>query len=282
MANTIPILFAILGMTAFLHSLRWAQHRRAHIYAVAASNYMAAAIIFVWWVAFAHVPTHFDVLFRGGVIGLLYGTSFFLLMYGIESIGVGKTSIIVNLAQAIPVLASIAIWGERPGGILIAGICLAAIAIPLIFLPSVSANNRRTRGKVVLAMTVLYIAQGTAYTIMKSFERLGRPDEKPALLAGLFITAAVLTSTIVVFLRAKADGRDLFHGALIGGCNVVSNAALVAALALAAGTVVFPTVTAGTIIAVTLSSVLIWHERYRPIAWLGLALAVVSVILINL
>jgi drug/metabolite transporter (DMT)-like permease len=269
-------------MTAFLHSLRWAQHRRAHIYAVAASNYITAAVIFVWWVVFADIPTHFDVLFRGGVIGLLYGTAFFLLMYGIESIGVGKTSIVVNLAQAIPVLASIAIWGERPGWLLIAGICLAAIAIPLIFLPSVSANNRRARGKVVLAMTVLYIAQGAAYTIMKSFERLGRPDEKPALLAGLFITAAILTSSIVVFLRAKADSQDLFHGVLIGGCNVVSNAALVAALALAAGTVVFPTVTAGTIIAVTLSSVLIWRERYRPIAWLGLAIAVISVVLINL
>lgn len=269
-------------MTAFLHSLRWVQYRRAHIYAVAASNYITAAVIFVWWIIFAHVPVHIDVLFRGGVIGLLYGTSFFLLMYGLETVGVGKTSIIVNLAQAIPVLASIAIWGERPGWLLIAGICLAAIAIPLIFLPSISANSRRTRGKVVLAMTALYIAQGTAYTIMKSFERLGRPDEKPVLLAGLFMVAAFLTSTIVVFLNAKADGRDLFHGVLTGCCNVVSNAALVAALALAAGTVVFPTVTAGTIIAVTLSSVLIWRERYRPLTLLGLTLAVISVILINL
>jgi drug/metabolite transporter (DMT)-like permease len=282
LVKAIPILFAILGMTAFLHSLRWAQHRRAHIYAVAASNYLTAAVIFVWWIVFTHVPVHNDVLFRGGMIGLLYGTSFFLLMYGIESVGVGKTSIIVNLAQAIPVLASIVIWSERPGWLLIAGICLAAIAIPLIFLPSVSANNRRTRGKVVLAMTVLYIAQGTAYTIMKSFERLGRPDEKPVLLAGLFIMAAILTATIVILLHAKADGSDLFHGIVIGGCNVVSNAALVAALAVAAGTVVFPTVTAGTIIAVTLSSVLIWRERYRATAWLGLLLAVIAVILINL
>jgi drug/metabolite transporter (DMT)-like permease len=282
MIKAIPILFAILGMTAFLHSLRWVQYRRAHIYAVAASNYVTAAVIFIWWIAFAHVPVHIDVLFRGSIIGLLYGTSFFLLMYGIEAVGVSKTSIIVNLAQAIPVLASIAIWGERPGLLLIVGICLAAIAIPLIFLPSTTTVNRRTRGKVVLAMTVLYIAQGTAYTIMKSFERLGRPDEKPVLLAGLFIVAAFLTSGIVIFLRAKADGRDLFHGILTGCCNVVSNASLVAALAVAAGTVVFPTVTAGTIIAVTLSSVIIWRERYRPMAWLGLALAVISVVLINL
>jgi drug/metabolite transporter (DMT)-like permease len=282
LVKAIPILFAILGMTAFLHSLRWVQYRRAHIYAVAASNYVTAAVIFIWWIAFSQTSVHLDVLLRGGAIGLLYGMAFFLLMYGVESIGVGKTSVIVNLAQAIPILASIAIWGERPGWLLIVGICLAAIAIPLIFLPSTVAGNRRIRGKVVLAMTVLYIAQGAAYTIMKSFERLGRHDEKPVLLAGLFIVAAILTSAIVLFLRAKADGRDLFHGILTGCCNIVSNAALVAALAVAAGTVVFPTVTAGTIIAVTLSSVLIWRERYRPIAWLGLLLAVISVILINL
>ena len=35
-------------------------------------------------------------------------------------------------------------------------------------------------------------------------------------------------------------------------------------------------------IAITLSSVLIWREHYRPITWLGLALAVISVILVNL
>jgi drug/metabolite transporter (DMT)-like permease len=282
LAKAVPILFAILGMAAFLHSLRWAQQRRAHIYAVAASNYIIAAVIFVWWAIFAHAPVHFDVLLRGSAIGALYGVAFFLLMYGIGAIGVGKTSTIVNLAQAIPVLASIIIWGERPGSLLIAGICGTAIAIPLIFLPGTASQSRRIRGAVVVAMTLLYIAQGAAYTIMKSFERLGRPDEKPILLAALFVTAAILTSVLVALVRAKADGRDLFHGIATGCFNAVSNIALVASLAVAAGTVVFPTVTAGTIIVVVLSSIILWNERYRPVTWGGRAHATTSVILINL
>jgi drug/metabolite transporter (DMT)-like permease len=300
LVKAIPILFAILGMTAFLHSLRWAQFRRVHIYAVAASNYIAASVIFIWWVIFSHVPMHSDVLIRGCAIGGLYGIAFFLLVYGLESIGVGKTSVIVNLAQAIPILASIIIWGERPGELLIIGIFGTAVAIPLVFLPEnrvawPEAQRghvfRRIRLSVFLAMTGLYIAQGAAYTIMKSFERLDRPGEKPVLLAALFVTAAVLT-TILLFLREwatrskrslpVADGNDLFHGVFTGLCNAVSNIALVAALTVAAGTVVFPTVTAGTIIAVTLLSILFWRERYRPLTWFGLALAVVSVILINL
>ena len=282
MVKAITILFAIVGMVAFLHSLRWAQYRRAHVYAVAASNYLAAAVIFVWWSYFAHAPAHFDVLLRGCAIGLLYGTTFFLLMYGLDTIGVGKASTIVNLAQAIPVLASIAIWGERPSLLLIIGICGTAIAIPLIFLPGTANESRRIRGSVVIAMTLLYVAQGLAYTVMKSFERLGRPAEKPVLLAALFVTAAIMTTVLLALLRAKADGNDLFHGIVTGVCNAVSNIAFVASLAVAAGTVVFPTVTAGTIIAVVLTSTIFWRERYRPVTWLGLLLAVISVILINL
>jgi drug/metabolite transporter (DMT)-like permease len=269
-------------MTAFLHSIRWAQNRRAHIYAVAASNYLVAAVVFVWWVIFARVPVHSDVLIRGVIIGLFYGTAFFLIIYGFDSIGVGRTSTIVNLALAIPVLASIFIWHEHVGALLISGIILAAISIPLIFLPGSSAQKLRIRPSFVFAFTFLFIAQGLAYTIMKSFEQLGRPAEKPVLLAGIFIAATFLTVIIMIFARAKADGRDLFHGIFTGICNIISNVGLVVSLTLAAGTIVFPTVTAGTIIAVTLFSIILWNERYRPLTWLGLLLAVISVILINL
>jgi len=149
-------------------------------------------------------------------------------------------------------------------------------------LPNAATESRRIRPVVVLAMITLYIAQGAAYTIMKSFERLGRPDEKFTLLAGIFVTASILTTVLVMFKRPKADGNDLFHGVFTGCCNAMSNITIVAALAVAAGTVVFPTVTAGTIIVATLLSVVFWRERYRPLTWLGLALAVISVILINL
>ena len=279
----IPILIAILGMTAFLHSVRWAQNRRAHIYAIAACNYLVAAVVFVWWAVFQNAPVHSDVLLRGIIIGLFYGLAFFLIIYGFNAIGVGRTSTIVNLAVAIPVVASIFIWNEYAGPRLMVGILLAAIAVPLIFMPgNFKTSGFQIRPSFVFIFALLFVIQGLAYTLMKSFERLARPDEKPILLAAVFITAAALTAVVMLLAKAKADGRDLFHGIFTGIWNAVANIGLVASLTVAAGTVVFPTVTAGTIIAVALLSIVLWNERYRPLTWLGLLLAVFAVILINL
>jgi uncharacterized membrane protein len=132
-----------------------------------------------------------------------------------------------------------------------------------------------------LALSGLYFAQGLAYTVMKSFEMLDRPSDKPLMLAGLFGTAAVFTASIYLLKFQRPSPKDIYHGVITGLCNALSNVALVSALTLGAASVVFPTFTVGTIALVTLASIFLWHERYSLRAWIGLVIACVSIALMN-
>lgn len=276
------VVFAIIGLSAFLHSLRWAQARDVYIYAMAPFNYFTAAAVFIVWSAAAGIGFGAESFLYGCAVGLCYGMSFFLLLSGMRWVGVAKTTTVVNLAYVIPVIASIVIWGEKLTILLGAGIILGLIAIPLILLPSRSTSSQKPNiAGAMLSLGGLYVAQGAAYAIMKGFERLGRSEEKPLMLAGLFTTAAVYTLCVYIVKFRRPTLKDVYHGVITGGCNAFSNASLLSAVSIMAASVVFPTFTVGTIVLVTISSVFIWQERYSLRAWMGILLACVSIAMMN-
>jgi len=239
-------------------------------------------MVFVIWSAAAGIGFRAESFLYGCAVGLCYGTSFFLLLSGMRSVGVAKTTTVVNLAYVIPVVASIVIWGEKltilPG----VGIILSLIAIPLILLPSKNTGTEKPNiARAMLSLGGLYVAQGTAYAIMKGFERLGRSEEKPLMLAGLFGAAAVCTFFVYLVKFRKPQFKDVYHGIITGGCNAFSNASLLGAVMIMAASVVFPTFTVGTIVLVTITSLFVWQERYSVRAWIGILLACVSIVMMN-
>ncbi len=279
--RTVFFLLAIIGAVGFVQSLRLAQFKKCRLYAVAAINYCFAAAVFACWVVFGRITICLDVLAGGLLCGCIFGTTFFLLLYCLNEMGVGKTVTTINLAQAIPILASIIIWGERPGVLTGAGIVFAGVAIPLILLPKMQ-NQQRTSVGGVIALAVLFFTQGVVYTTFKWFESLHRPGEKSVLLMGLFAAAALITVIVAIFSKSKPTARDWFGGFVIGGFNVLGNVALLTALALAAANVALPTITALVVVLNALCSMWFWSERYAKRTYLGLALAVIAVLLVNL
>jgi drug/metabolite transporter (DMT)-like permease len=272
---------SIICMTGFLNAVRWGQARGARFATLAVFNYITAFSMFLLTAIFEHLRPQMPVALHGITIGLLYGTSFFLILYGMENFGVAKTTTVANLSQVIPVCASIVLWGERPSLLVIIGIITSAAAIPLILLPAGRREPAKSR-IAVLGMIGLFVAQGLAYTVLKSYEQLNIPQQRPILLVFLFGTAATLTASVAILGRNPVRLVDISSGMLVGLFNGLNNFSLAAALSVAAATIVFPTFTAGTIILTTIASMIIWRERYTPRAWAGLALAVASVILINL
>jgi drug/metabolite transporter (DMT)-like permease len=265
----------------FLNWLRVAQRQGTSIFVLAAANYIFSSILFLSWCLLAKTGVHSESIIHGVIIGALYGSSFFLVLYCIGNLGLARTGTIINLALAIPVLASIIAWNEKPTSLVIIGLVAVTISIPMILLPR-ARQQPRINLVTISAAAVLFISQGLAYTVFKSFERLAMRPEKPVMLCALFLTAALITTVLLVIKRIKPDKRGIGNGIITGLFNSMAAAALAAALERAPATVVFPTITALTIVFSTLLGVVYWRERYGMVSLLGIALAVISVVLINL
>lgn len=277
----IYISLATLTSVLFIQSIRWSQHRGANVYSYATVNYMTAAIAFYLWAGVSGSPWSMAGALHGAGIGLCYGLTFLLINYCFRHFGVSRTTTVTYMAQAVPILASIVIWHERPSLIVMFGIAGTLIAIPLIVLQP-ERRTEKFAAVVIAAVALLFFGQGLAFTLMKSFERMHIGQQQLTMLAVLFSVAACTTGSFSVWRRSAIGRREIETGMLTGLLNLVNNFFVMIALSVAAATIVFPTFTASTIALTTLVSMLLWHERYSPRAWLGLAIAVVSVVLINL
>ena len=86
------ILLTIFATVAFFNCLRLGQHFKTNTIALACTNYIVAAVIFTSWTLLAALPLRPDVIIRGIITGLLYGSSFLIIIYGIRAIGLALLS----------------------------------------------------------------------------------------------------------------------------------------------------------------------------------------------
>jgi len=77
-------------------------------------------------------------------------------------------------------------------------------------------------------------------------------------------------------------GETLQWGALLGTANFGNYLFLVLALTVLPGLAVYPVIAAGEVGLLSVAGVVIWKEKVGVRSWLGIALTVISVVLIQL
>ena len=275
------ILGSVLGFVGFVQSLRWAQLRGADTYVVASINYCSAAVVFVIWFFLSSIPVDAPVVVSGLTCGCVYTGCFFLMMYCMHLVGVGRTSMTMGLAPALPIIISIFIWNEIPTIPATIGIVIAAVSIPLILISK--SEDRKHLGFIgIIALAGLFTTEGLANTIFKWFEQLKEPQLRPLFLAATFLTAGTLTLMIVLHRKLVIRKIDLFHGAFTAIFCVVANIMFLYCLTLAAAGVILTTITVSSLVLTTITSMILWGERYSLRAVIGIILGVIAVLLINL
>jgi multidrug transporter EmrE-like cation transporter len=117
---------------------------------------------------------------------------------------------------------------------------------------------------------------------MKLFERLGVPDEKPLFLALLFCFAAFSVGVALLIRRARMTLIDFTWGIVLGVPNLFASYFLVSALRELPAYVVFPTVSAGTVMLITIIAIFIFHERLKLLGFAGICLTLASIVALNM
>jgi drug/metabolite transporter (DMT)-like permease len=249
------------------------------------------------------IPLSAELLGLAGGVGVLLIAGFFLLSYATDVAGMSLAIGVMRVSVIIPFLASWLVWEEVPSIAQGVGMVLASAAFFLIAqkyrvpAPTVGEGNGASavpgapldeidwHASLVLALT--FCAGGGVDLSMKAFEEgIGGESSRVVFLL-LAFGAAFLVGLVMVVGRGVWRGRwpgtaAVGWGVVLGVVNYGSLEFLLRAIAELPGPFVFPANNIAIMLLAAALGVALWGERLSRINYLGLALAVVALILLRL
>ena len=276
------VLIFILTAILSTHGMRFAQGRGCRMDWVGVWLYLTASVSALGWVLGKSLPVTGTDAFFGSLAGLALGLTYLLFVGTIRRFGVGIAHLTRQLGLAIPILASLFIWGESEllTPLRALGLVLVFAALPLMSKPNALPHERHRAGLWLLPV-MLFACAGLAKVLFKAYGELPGRGHTDSYLIFLCAGAGVLVLGRALGERRGFQRRDLLFGLLIGLDNALLNFSRVRAIESVAGTKVFPTMSLGVILLSLTLAAIIWKERFRGRVLVGMALAVLALILVN-
>ena len=162
-----------------------------------------------------------------------------------------------------------------------AGIVLACFALALIRRGRLHFNLAQLPWYAPLHMTLFFIIAGVSRLGQEAFHQTASPHEKPAYLLAVFGLSG-LASIVQMIARRRLPGRqELVFGTGIGVANICQTFVMLKALDAYDGFVVFSMVSAGGLVFTALVAVFLMGEKLTRASWLGIAIAVVALVMLQ-
>jgi len=272
----------IILLTAYAHVMRHTQNLRKNIAWSGAIHYTAAALFCAgWWMIRSDARVGWEEAVYGMIAGAMSCCGYFFFNSGLRLAGVAITQSMGRLSIALPVVAAIGVWGEIPDALRSIGLALVLVSAPLLVRGNALRNVKRSKWKVPVLL-IHFTTMGVMGVAFKAFRESVPGGTGPVFLTFFFGIAMLGSLPVAAAGTERPDKRDLMMGLILGALNLANKLALMLALVALPAIVVFPVSTAGIIILSTVASLILWKERYSRRAILGLVLAIIAIVLINL
>jgi drug/metabolite transporter (DMT)-like permease len=199
--------------------------------------------------------------------------------------GVSLMTALQQLSVLIPMLASLFIYREQPSLINAVGAGLCLVAMPFLALDQGLSREGLT-GRKFLLFLGLMVVNGIALTASKVFHELNVPEQLNGYMLILLLVAGL---GCIPFAAVSMKRRPrvcygpltLGWGVYLGLVLALSQLFLLLSLRHYPGVVGYPLCQASNVSLVTICSLLLWRERPGLPGFVGIALAVVAVVLVN-
>lgn len=248
---------------------------------VAAANYVVAALLSYVMVRVDGGVINGDWALVGGALGIGFVAGFLTMMKGIREIGVAIPTSAARLSMLIPVIGSIIVFNERPTLLKIVGICTGLVAFGLLGLSQRKSSKVIERsvgvGGIAILLLLFSIVGMTDFGMKIS---ITHGADNNVLTFLIFSSAAILCGILVLTRRQPITPGDLLLGSILGIPNFCSVLFLLLALRRLEASSVFPAVSTGAVVLITLIGAVVWRERPNRLAGIGLALAAIAVALL--
>ncbi|WP_299678906.1 DMT family transporter [uncultured Dokdonia sp.] len=228
-----------------------------------------------------------DWFFSAVALGFLFILIFNLMALTTQRSGLSVVSVATKMSVVIPILFGILYYKESLGFFKMTGIIIALIAV---YLASVKSKDGIAFKKTDLIFPVLvFLGSGAIDTSIKYLEgKYLSEGDLPIFLTMVFGTAGVIGTLIITgqILRKRFtfEVKNIIAGICLGIPNYGSMYFLVKALRNDAfdSSTIFTINNVGVVMVSTLLGILLFTEKLHLKNWIGIALAVISIIFVSL
>lgn len=247
----------------------------------------AICVCVIWGISYAITPT-----FKVGVFpyalgfGVCYALATIGLVYAVKTGPLALTSLVVALSLTATAVWGLLFWNSTLTWFVGLGLCLIVVSLWLCLRKGQSVVRISWRWGVFAGMAFVGNAGCTIVQRMQQTAFEGKYGS-----ALMFFGTVISTIVcIVLYVRVgKGDGKKILKSptaclpVLGAATNVLLNVCMMRmATSVLSPTLIYPTVSVGGIVVVSLFSLFVFREKMTRLQWLGVGVGAVAVALLSL
>lgn len=219
-------------------------------------------------------------------LGALFVSIFFVMAMTAQKNGVSVASVAGKMSVVIPVFFGVFLYNESVTVLKIVGIVIALIAV---YLASVKEDKIAAKNAGLLFPVLLFLGSGTIDTTLKYVETNYVDKADVSVFSGSLFAIAAFFAGIILIIKAikkreKFGIKNCIAGLILGVPNYFSIVFLIKALQTEGfeSSTLFTINNVGIVIVSTLVGILIFKEQFSIKNKLGVALAILGIVIVAL
>lgn len=217
------------------------------------------------------------------VTGFWFIFTYLLMTASTQRSGVTVTSLSSKLSVVLPTLAGVILFHEKLNLVATLGIVLALVAL-LLVVGGKGKTGKTSKTNWLLPM-LIFFGTGTGDILMKLTEQRNNADDMGFMIAFIYFIAMLFGLALVCFDLVKGRTKWAWKNALggigLGVINFFSTYSIYRSMRLFDNVVLFPVYNIGVVSLTALVGWLLFKEKLTWKNYLGLAIAIIAVILIT-
>jgi len=219
-------------------------------------------------------------VFLAIIMGFILIIGFFLFAKSAQHAGVALTAISSRMSVVIPVSLGLLLFHDSASWVKICGIILALLAL---YLTLKKENKISLNKKNALLPLLLFLAVGSMDSLLKVAQHYYLNKDHVIFLATAFFVAFLLGLFMLIpkIIREKQFGlKNFIAGAALGLINWFSCYFVIKGFDLHDVSVFIPIYNVSVVSLSAIIAFSIFREKLRLVNWIGIAIAIVSIIMI--
>jgi len=225
------------------------------------------------------------------VTGFWFIFTYLLMTASTQRSGVTVTSLSSKLSVVLPTLAGVMLFSEKLNFVATMGIVLALVALVLVV--GGGKKDMGIKGDAINRVStnrwlpiLIFFGTGTGDILMKLTEQSNQGDDMGFMIAFIYFIAMLFGILLVAYdlIRGKSkwQWKNALGGIGLGVINFFSTFSVYNAMRCFDNVVLFPIYNIGVVCLTALTGWLLFKEKLTWKNYLGLAIAIIAVILITL